>query len=142
MTKKHSEINWARFNTLATQLVGKPYVFGAETDLDDGDPSHIKELDCSELVEWLFSQVGIAVPDGSYYQFKASSPISGNPIIGDLGFKWIPETHSVHHVGIYLKDQVIEAKGKAWGTVLTPRQEYEASTHFAMWRRLNAIQDA
>ena len=142
MMKKHSEINWPQFIKHATQLVGTPYVFGAETRLDDPDPTHVKELDCSELCEWLFAQVGIMVPDGVYNQFKASSPITGEPLIGDLGFKWIPETQSVHHVGILIMpDKVIEAKGKAWGVVLTDRRVYEASPHFAMWRMLNAIRD-
>ena len=140
--KKHSEISWVKFNSLAQKLVGKPYIFGAETDLKDPDPAHIKSLDCSELCEWLFAQIGIIVPDGSYNQFKISSPIKGEPIIGDMGFKWIPETEVVHHVGIFLVSDVIEAKGKAYGTVLTPRKWFEGSSHFAMWRRLNAIHDA
>lgn len=139
---KHSEINWARFNTLAQALVGKPYVFGVETNLKDPDPAHIQALDCSELPEWLFAQIFIVIPDGSYNQFKVSRPITGDPQIGDLGFKWHPDTQSVHHVGIYLKDYVIEAKGKAWGVVLTPREKYEKSPDWAMWRRLNQIQDA
>lgn len=140
--KKHSEINWARFNSLAQALVGKPYVFGAETNLKDPDPAHIKALDCSELAEWLFAQVYLVVPDGSYNQFNVSKPITGEPQIGDLGFKWHPDTHQTHHVGIYLKDSVIEAKGMKWGVVLTSRKDFEQSPDWAMWRRLNQIVDA
>lgn len=139
---KHSEINWARFNTLAHALVGKPYVFGSETNLKDPDPSHIKSLDCSELVEWLFAQIFIVIPDGSYNQFKVTRAIKHDPQIGDLGFKWHPENKQVHHVGIYLKDNVIEAKGNAWGVVLTPKAVFEKSPDWAMWRRLNQIIDA
>jgi len=139
---KHSQINWARFNTLAMALVGKPYVYGSETNLKDPDPSHIQSLDCSELVEWLYAQVYIVVPDGSYNQFRVCRPITGEPQIGDLGFKWHPDTQEVHHVGIYLKDYVIEAKGKKWGVVLTPRADFEKSPDWAMWKRLNQIEDA
>ena len=139
---KHSEINWARFVQLGKQLLGIKYVFGAETNLKDSDPTHIKELDCSELVEWLFAQIGLNVPDGSYNQFKVSKPITGDPQIGDLGFKWIPETESVHHVGVWIGDGVLEAKGKKWGTVLTSRKDFENSPDWAMWRRLNQVQDA
>ena len=139
---KHSEINWAKFNALSKQLVGKPYEFGAETNLKDPDTSHIKALDCSELVEYLFAQIFIIVPDGSANQFKVCRPIVGEPQIGDLGFKWHPDTHEVHHVGIYLKDTVIEAKGKKWGVVLTSKADFEDSPDWAMWKRLNQIIDA
>lgn len=140
---KHSEINWARFISVANQLVGKPYIFGAETDLKDPDPTHIKALDCSEIVEWLFARIFIDVPDGSYNQYKVSRPVVGEPWIGDLGFKWHPDTQVIHHVGIYLADnKVIEAKGAKWGVIITPREEYEKSTDWAGWRRLNQIQDA
>lgn len=139
---KHSEVNWARFVDLGKKLVGKPYNFGEEVNLKDPDPLHIKAVDCSELVEWLFAQIGIVVPDGSYNQFKVSNTIAGDPIIGDLAFKWIPETQSIHHVGVWVGDSVLEAKGKQWGVVLTPRTEFEKSSHFAMWRRLQTIVDA
>lgn len=139
---KHSEIRWARFIDLGKQLLGKPYNFGEEVNLKDGDPTHIKAIDCSELVEWLFAQVGVVVPDGSYNQFKHSVPIEGDPKIGDLAFKWIPETKSVHHVGVWIDEGVLEAKGKDFGVVLTPRDKYEASSHFAMWRRISQIADA
>lgn len=139
---KDSTINWARFVNLGQRLVGKPYVFAAETNLADPDPDHIKELDCSELVEWLYAQIGLAMPDGSYNQFKVTVPITGAPRVGDLGFKWIPETKSVHHVGVFLGDQVLEAKGKSWGTILTERTVYEASSQFAGWRRHKDIKDA
>jgi len=139
---KHSEVHWATFINLGKQLVGKPYRFGEEVNLKETDPANIKAIDCSELVEWLFAQVGIIVPDGSYNQFKVSNPVQGDIKIGDLGFKWVPETKSIHHVGVWIGDTVLEAKGKDFGVVLTPRADYEKSTHFAMWRRLTAVVDA
>lgn len=139
---KDSEVEWSKLVRLGKQLVGKPYNFGEELNLKDPDVLHIKAIDCSELVEWLYAQVGLTVPDGSYNQFKVSKQVDGELRVGDLGFKWDPETHVVHHVGIWLGDFVLEAKGKAWGTVLTGRKEYESSPHFAMWKRLNVITDA
>lgn len=139
---KHSEINWARFIELGKKLVGKPYNFGVEVNLKESNPDNLPALDCSELIEWIYAQVGISVPDGSYNQFKVSKSFFGDPLIGDLGFKWIPETQSIHHVGVWLGDSVLEAKGKLWGVVLTPRSEFEHSSHFAMWKRLQSIVDA
>lgn len=137
-----SKVNWSRFVSLASMLVGKPYVYGAETNLKDPDPAHIKALDCSELVEWLYAQIGLAMPDGSYNQFKATVPVVGAPRIGDLGFKWIVETHSVHHVAVCIGLQLIEAKGKSWGTILTPIDVFQASPEFAGWRRSREVVDA
>lgn len=148
---KHSEINWSKLIDLGRKLVGKPYVFGAEVKLNDPSPDHIKAIDCSELVEWLFAQIGITVPDGSYNQAKTCKRLSFVPgdiksdvlLIGDLGFKWDPETQAIHHVGIYIDEgMVLEAKGKSWGVVLTPYGDYVKSTHFAWWGRLKNIEDA
>lgn len=139
---KHSEVNWARLVSLGKQLIGIPYNFGAEVNLKDPDTQHIKAIDCSELVEWLYAQVGLSIPDGSYNQFRTTRPITGDPLLGDLGFKWIPETRSVHHVGVWIGGAVLEAKGAAWGVVLTDRTDFERSSHFAGWRRMNAIVDA
>lgn len=138
-----SKINWARFVALSNQLIGKPYVFGAETNLKDPDPSNIKALDCSEMVEWLYAQVGLAMPDGSYNQFKATVPVVGSPRIGDLAFKWVLETHSIHHVGVCIgPTHLIEAKGKSWGTILTPIKDFEQNIEFAGWRRHKDVKDA
>lgn len=139
---KHSEIDWAKFIRLGKQLVGKFYNFGIEVNLKETDPAKITALDCSELVEWLYAQVGMTIPDGSYNQFKVSKPVEGELLIGDLGFKWNPDTHSVHHVGVWIDGSVLEAKGKSYGVVLTSREAYEGSSHFAGWRRLNVVSDA
>lgn len=139
---KHSEIDWAKFIRLGKQLVGKPYNFGIELNLKEADPAKFPALDCSELVEWLFAQIAITVPDGSYNQFKVTKPVAGDLVVGDLGFKWHPDTHSVHHVGVWIGDAVLEAKGKAWGVILTSRKDFESSPDWAGWRRLPSIVDA
>lgn len=141
---KHSEINWARLIELGNKLVGKPYVFGAEVDPNNPNPDDIKAIDCSELVEWLFAQIGITVPDGSYNQAKMCVKVEEKDVlIGDLGFKWDPETQAIHHVGIHIGNkQVLEAKGKRWGVVITGLDSYMASAHFAFWGRLKSVENA
>jgi cell wall-associated NlpC family hydrolase len=145
VTVKHSEVNWSHLIGLGKKLVGKPYNLGSEVNLKDPEPDHIKAIDCSELVEWLFAQIGITVPDGSYNQARVVNRLAPDAqiLIGDLGFKWDPDTEVIHHVGIHIGDNtVLEAKGKNWGVVLTPLDKYVASHHFAFWGRLKSIQDA
>ncbi|HYF34346.1 MAG TPA: NlpC/P60 family protein [Prosthecobacter sp.] len=147
---KHSEINWPHLINLGKKLVGKPYVFGAEVSLKNPDPDHIKAIDCSELVEWLFAQINISMPDGSYNQAKMCRPLKFDQgigsdvlLIGDLGFKWNPDTEAIHHVGIFIGEgTVLEAKGKKWGVVQTPFADYTKSDHFAYWGRLKTVEDA
>lgn len=139
-TYKHSELDWKRFDELGRRLVGKKYVFGAEVNLLDGNPDNIKEIDCSELIEWMFRRHGITVPDGSYNQAKVSTKIIGQILVGDLAFKADPETGAIHHVGVCLNDkEILEAKGKNYGVVVTPIQKFMASSHFSHFARLNCI---
>lgn len=50
----------------ALTQIGKPYVFGAEVDLDDPDP---RAFDCSELVQWSIRRAGpVVAPDGAWVQ--------------------------------------------------------------------------
>ena len=143
--KKHSELDWTKFIRLGKALVGKPYVFGAEINLRESDPAILKAIDCSELTEWLFFQgLGLSLPDGSYNQAKVINRLVEPPLlIGDLGFKWNPENEVIHHVGVYIGEEtVLEAKGKAFGTVLTPLAQYIGSAHFAYWGRHRDIEDA
>lgn len=142
MQLKHSEINWASFIEFLSQQIGKPYVFGVENDPSESDWKKYTAWDCSELVEVAYAKLNIVVPDGSYNQEKVCVPIVGDPIIGDLGFKWHPDTQVIHHVGIYIgNDFVIEAKGKAWGVVKTAKKDFENSPDWAFWKRLKTIQD-
>lgn len=142
--RKHSELDWGKLCRLGRELVGKPYRFGAEIDLKDPDPSKINGLDCSELVEWLFAQIGLPFPDGSYNQSKFCKSVSmSNLLVGDLGFKWWPDTQMIHHVGIYIgNEEVLEAKGISWGIVITPKEQYMRTPHFARWGRHKDIEDA
>lgn len=149
---KHSDINWAHFVKDGLALVGKKYNFGEEVKLDERDTSKITAIDCSELVEWLYygltlvagGPAGLAMPDGSYNQAKLCRHVSKDTLlIGDLGFKWHPDTQAIHHVGVYVGDgRVLEAKGRDFGVVITPLDEYVKTSHWAFWGRHPKIQDA
>jgi cell wall-associated NlpC family hydrolase len=55
-----------QFVQLALDQAGDRYVFGAEADLSDANPG---VFDCSELIQWAASRVGVDMPDGSYNQY-------------------------------------------------------------------------
>lgn len=140
---KHSEINWSTFIDFLKQQVGKPYVFGAENKLDENDWSQYKAWDCSELMEVAYYKIGLSLPDGSYNQAKVCPKVVGEILIGDLAFKWNPETEVIHHLGAYIgNNEIVEAKGKAYGVVITPVQTYMASSHFAFFARHKLVENA
>lgn len=99
-------------------LVGLPYKFGGEVDLNL-TPIELKKrntpIDCSELVEYIYYQLGYKIPDGSYNQFNASEPVKENDIqIGDLVFRRSKETKQICHSGIIVDEKnitVLEALG-------------------------------
>jgi len=148
---RHDELDWDYLIKLGTQVVENhtPYVFGAEVDLDNPDPCHFKftGIDCSELMEWLYARlrrkddltpIHIPLPDGSYNQAKVCErlPSSTSLLVGDLAFKWNPDTEVIHHVGMYVGDgMILEAKGKLWGVVMSAVGSFTASQHFAYWAR-------
>jgi NlpC/P60 family len=81
----------------ARLLLGIPYVFGAEwADIAQKPDA----LDCSELVEGVFKQNGLRMPDGSQSQFDFTVP-TGLPKVGDLGFfARGGNPKQVYHVGM------------------------------------------
>ena len=78
-----------KFLALATTEVGKPYVFGAEGP---------NSFDCSGLVQFALSAVGIKAPRLAHEQEAWASPVT-NPQPGDLAF-WGYGSDS--HVAIYI----------------------------------------
>lgn len=140
---KHSNVNWPHMVDFLKRQVNKPYVFGVENDPKEANWNNYKAWDCSELAEVAYAKINLFLPDGSYNQVKMCDRVVGDPLIGDLGFKWHPDTEVIHHVGIYIGNGIIvEAKGKAWGVVATPIKTFEASPDWAFWGRLKTIQDA
>jgi peptidoglycan DL-endopeptidase CwlO len=84
----------------ARKYLGVPYVWGGT------DPA--KGLDCSGLVQKVYSELGYDLPRVSYQQAKAGRPVASlaEAQPGDILAFGSP----VHHVGIYIgNDQMIHA---------------------------------
>ena len=76
---------------LATRYLGAPYVWAGAS------PSG---FDCSGLVMYAFSQVGVAVPHNAAQQFRLGTPVERDRLIpGDVVF-----FNQLRHNGIYLGD--------------------------------------
>ena len=93
----------------ARKLLGIPYMLGAEwTDITKMPTA----LDCSEMVEGVYHQNGLKMPDGSQNQhdFCVHSP---SPLLGDLAFFGRSGAgNQIYHVGMVLDDvSIIEARG-------------------------------
>jgi cell wall-associated NlpC family hydrolase len=76
---------------LAARYLGAPYVWAGSS------PSG---FDCSGLVMYAFSQVGIAIPHNAAQQFRLGVPVDRDRLIpGDIVF-----FNQLRHNGIYLGD--------------------------------------
>lgn len=105
---------------------GDSYVFGAEVDLADPDPS---VFDCSELTQWAAAQAHVTIPDGASAQYLWAKdhgylvPVSeADRTPGALLFYFSSEPTpgggrpAEAHVAISLgADKTIEARGHAYG---------------------------
>ena len=128
-------IDWNKFRSALLEQLDKPYKFGAKWPL--GDPNPQGPLDCSSLSRWAYSRVGIYIPEGSTAQFLASHPVD-IAALGDLGF--FRNDKGIHHVGILLGDEVIDARGDPYNKVITrPRAKWEAWKEFTGWHRPDAV---
>lgn len=92
---------------------GDRYVFGAEVNLNDPNPS---VFDCSELVEWAVHQAGGKIPDGSQNQRRwcrqHGLSISIDKALHTRGALLFTDGH----VAISLGDgRTIEARGSKYG---------------------------
>lgn len=118
------EAKLRQFLNAALAQTGDKYIFGAETRLDDPNPS---VFDCSELVEWAAHQAGVQVPDGAWAQYSSlhdsGTAISVQQAIdtpGALLFSFSSDPLSGHpkacHVAISLGNgKTIEAMGTQYG---------------------------
>lgn len=107
------------FVAIALTQRGDRYVFGAEADINDPNPS---AFDCSELVEWASARAGVRFVDGAQNQRNACrdagtliSVEEGLRTRGALLFR-IDEGPGGDHVAISLGDgSTMEAKGSSYG---------------------------
>ena len=86
----------ARAAELARSRIGAPYVSDAEGP--DG-------FDCSGLVFWVYSQLGLQVPRSAPQQFQWVAPVEQSELEpGDIVFfeNTYPSTNRITHVGIYV----------------------------------------
>ncbi|MEU0885648.1 NlpC/P60 family protein [Lentzea sp. NPDC005914] len=125
------------FLDTALAQTGDQYIYGAEVELDDPDPS---AFDCSELVQWAGHRVGVEIPDGVIYQYRhlREHLIPVEQAINTPGallfsFSSDPEgaEPSGAHVAISLGDgKTIEAMGTEYGVgswaATTARFQYAA----------------
>lgn len=92
---------------------GGRYVFDAETNLNDSNPS---KFDCSELVQWAAHQAGVSVPDGTmnqvpYFKQKGTTISAAEALRTRGALLYRPG-----NVAISLGDgRTIEARGSAYG---------------------------
>lgn len=86
----------ARAVALARSRIGAPYVWGAEGP---------DAFDCSGLVYWAYTQLGVQVPRTAQPQFEWALPIEPSQLQpGDLVFyeNTFPTSDPISHVGIYV----------------------------------------
>jgi cell wall-associated NlpC family hydrolase len=113
-----------QFLNTALAQSGDQYVWAAEAKATDPNPS---KFDCSELVEWTSSRVGMKMPDGAWAQYrhleKQGTTMSVEEAIKTPGallfsFSTDPMTGKpkAAHVAISLGNgKTIEAKGSEYG---------------------------
>lgn len=77
----------------ARSMVGKPYRYGGNSP---------NGFDCSGLVHYSYSRVGISVPRTTRSQLRAGVPVAAHAMrVGDLVF-FDQEGKKFSHVGIYI----------------------------------------
>gem|GEM_PF-3033846 len=93
----------------ALQQVGKPYVWGG---------SGPDVYDCSGLVMRAWALAGVRLQHGSASQVASGPPVAvGQMIVGDLlGYGPGSNRHVTMYIGA---DRVVEAKGSAYGVIVT-----------------------
>lgn len=88
---------------LARQYLGWPYAWGGA--------SPATSFDCSGLVQWVFGQLGVALPRTAQAQYDATERIGDDELQpGDLVFfaqTYVDPVDWITHVGIYVGDGVM-----------------------------------
>jgi cell wall-associated NlpC family hydrolase len=108
-----------RFLDAAVAQAGDRYVYGAEANLHDPNPT---AFDCSELTQWAAAQAGVEIPDGAAAQYDALRT-HGQEITVDQALRTpgallfhADQSGYVGHVAISLGDgRTIEARNSRLG---------------------------
>lgn len=100
--------------TVALRQVGDQYIYGAEASPTDPDPT---AFDCSELVQWACSQVGVTFVDGSGAQIAAVDNARLGRTVAQAAKIRGAILWTEGHVAISLGDgkSTVEARGRAYG---------------------------
>ena len=103
-------------NTAYNEL-GKPYVFGSA-------PYDNSSHDCSSLMMYCYSKIGIELPRVSVNQAEVGLEVPIDEIReGDIVCMHTSDRNGVgktSHVGLYIGDgKLIEARGRAYGVIIT-----------------------
>lgn len=133
-------IDITRGRELLTAQIGKPYIFGYEVDLNDPNP---KAFDCSELIEWFFHQLGFAVPDGTWQQYRDSVAVD-SPMDFDVNFL-LKNGKTPFHVVIKLdENMIVQARGSSYGVIKEPIDQFltRDAKLTSGWRRFKCLQTA
>jgi peptidoglycan DL-endopeptidase LytE len=91
----------------AKKYIGVPYVWGGSTPAG---------FDCSGLVNYVFTKVGVSVPRTVATLWAEEKPVSA-PNPGDLVFFDINQTGTATHVGIYTGDNKFIHAGSTGVTI-------------------------
>ncbi len=102
------------FVSMALSQTGKRYAYGAEAAAGEANPS---AFDCSELIQWALSRIGVFLPDGSAAQINATQPISVADGLRTRGAL----LYQPGHIGISLGDgRSVEARNSRSGVGVFP----------------------
>lgn len=134
----------AQFRSRALAMVGLPYVLGAEWPASIVAPARPRALDCSELVEGLYRENSTPIGDLAAAQYDKTVPVArGSERVGDLVFlrnnpaRW----NGIGHVAVITAKlstgdhEIVEARGRAAGTVRTTLSYWRTRAYFAGVRR-------
>lgn len=123
----------------AERFLNIPYEFGAEWS----DYSNLpKTIDCSELVEGVFTICNLKIPDGSQSQYNFTHAVN-DVQIGDLAFFGREKNPlKIYHVGIvFFNSQIIEARAfdpsvqfETGKVILRPLEKWKNYKNFCGFR--------
>lgn len=135
----------AAFRSRANEMVGLPYVLGAEWSPSCTGTCRPRALDCSELIEGLYRENSTPIGDLAAAQYDKTVAASGSPKVGDLVFlrnnpaRW----NRIGHVAVITAKlangdyEIIEARGRKYGVVRTTLSYWKTRAGYTGVRRFN-----